>query len=186
MKLFLAIIMSSSFWGAEMDNYRIKVKIGEHEFEAEGPAELVKSQFESFKDIIASTPRQTPASGNKQQMPQNEPVNNSEIQLDKISKVDGRVVSLTIKPEAESTAAILIMLAQRTYRANETVTASEIKDGLEQSGYRTGRIDRLMQPLADEGSVVRIGARKGARYRFTNQGLVKAQAAARDVLATIP
>ena len=169
-----------------MDSYRIKVKIGEHEFEAEGSPELVKSQFEDFKQIIASAPRQTPTGSIKQQKPLTEPLNSGELQLEKISKVDGRVVSLTIKPEAESTAALLIMLAQKTYRANETVTASEIKDGLEQSGYRPGRIDRLMQPLADEGSVVRIGARKGTKYRFTNQGLVKAQNVAEDALATVP
>ncbi len=169
-----------------MDSYRIKVKIGEHEFEAEGSPELVKSQFEDFKQIIATAPRQTPASSAKRQEPQTEPGNGGELQLDKISKVEGRVVSLTIKPEAESTAAMLIMLAQKIYRGNETVTASEIKDGLEQSGYRPGRIDRLMQPLADEGSVVRIGARKGTKYRFTNQGLAKAQNAAKDALATVP
>lgn len=170
-----------------MDSYRIKVKIGEHEFEAEGSPELVKSQFEDFKQIIGNAPRQTAAGGAKQQKPPGEPATNGgELQLEKISKVEGRVVSLTIKPEAESVAAMLIMLGQRTYRANETVTASEIKDGLEQSGYHPNRIDRLMQPLADEGSVVRIGERKGARYRFTNQGLAKAQGAARDILATLP
>ncbi len=169
-----------------MDNYRIKVKIGEHEFEAEGPAELVKSQFEDFKNIIVNVPRQALTSRAGQQKSATEPPDNGELQLDKISKVDGRVVSLTIKPEAESTAALLIMLAQKVHRANETVTASEIKDGLEQSGYRPGRIDRLMQPLADEGSVVRIGARKGTKYRFTNQGLAKAQNAAKDALATVP
>ena len=168
-----------------MDNYRIKVKIGEHEFEAEGPAELVKSQFEDFKEIIANSPRQTAAPAAKPPKPGETPVS-GELQLDKICSVDGRVVSLTIKPEAESTAAMLIMLAQKTYRANDTVTASEIKDGLEQSGYRPGRIDRLMQPLTEEGSVVRIGAKKGTRYRFTNQGLIKAQTAAKVALATIP
>jgi hypothetical protein len=167
-----------------MDHYRIKVKIGEHEFEAEGPAELVKEQFEAFKGIIATSPRRSDT-GSKQPKPGDIPPD-GELQLEKISKVDGRLVSLTIKPEAETTAAILIMLAQKTYRSNDTVTASEIKDGLEQSGYRPGRIDRLMQPLVDEGSVVRIGVRKGARYRFTNQGLGKAQAAAKEALATVP
>jgi len=169
-----------------MDNYRIKIKVGEHEFEAEGPVEVVQSQLEVFKNLIESVSHQMPAGKEVGHLEVEVPNNKEQLPLDKISKVEGRVVSLTIKPEAESTAAMLIMLAQRTYRANDTVTASEIKDGLEQSGYRPGRVDRLMQPLTDDGSVVRIGARKGARYRFTNQGLVKAQAAARDVLATIP
>lgn len=170
-----------------MDNYRIKVKIGEHEFEAEGPAEIVQSQFEAFKEIIANRPHQTATSTPAQPKPAGQPAgNDGDLQLEKISKVEGRLVSLTIKPEAEATAAMLIMLAQKAYRNNDTVTASEIKDGLEQSGYRPGRIDRLMQPLTGDGSVVRIGERKGARYRFTNIGLAKATIVAREILAEFP
>ena len=40
-----------------MENYRIKVKIGEHEFEADGPADAVQSQFEMFKQLIANQPK---------------------------------------------------------------------------------------------------------------------------------
>lgn len=163
-----------------MDTYRIKVKIGEHEFDAEGPTEIVNRQFEAFKEIIATLPGQKNTSGTSAKQA------GEEISLDKICRVEGRVVSLTIKPADETIAAMLILLAQKTFRANDTVTASEIKDGFEQSGYRVGRLDRLMQPLVDEGSVVRIGTRKGTRYRLTNQGLIKAQTAAQDALATIP
>ena len=77
------------------------------------------------------------------------------------------------------------MLGQKAYRDNDTVTSSEIKDGLEQSGYRPIRVDRIMQPLADEGSVIRIGQRKGTRYRFTNQGLVKAKTMAKEALEQV-
>ncbi len=38
------------------DNYRLKIKIGQHEFEAEGPADVVREQFQVFKDLIASAP----------------------------------------------------------------------------------------------------------------------------------
>ena len=80
---------------------------------------------------------------------------------------------------------MLIMLGQKTFRDNETVTSSEIKDGLEQSGYRPVRIDRIMQPLADEGSVIRIGQRKGTRFRFTNQGITKANNMAKGALEAV-
>jgi len=169
-----------------MDGYRIKVKIGEHEFEAEGPVEIVQNQFESFKELIANLPRQI-GSGSKSSK-QDEAAaaaGGEQLALDKICRVEGRVVSLTVRPEAEASAAMLIMLGQKSFRENETVTASEIKDGLEQSGYRTSRIDRMMQPLADEGSVIKIGVRKGTRYRFTNTGLTKAQTIARDALAQV-
>lgn len=170
-----------------MDKYRLKIKIGEHEFEAEGPVEEVRSQFQSFKDIIANTPRQIDTaekSTNRGEVRVASPGDRN-AQLDKICRVDGRVVSLTVKPESEATAAILVMLGQKNYRDNETVTASQIKDGLEQSGYRPGRVDRIMQPLVDEGSVIRIGQRKGTRYRFTNQGLAKARITANEAVGQV-
>ena len=37
-----------------MADYRLKIKIGEHEFEADGPVDAVKSQFEAFKELITS------------------------------------------------------------------------------------------------------------------------------------
>ena len=40
-----------------MENTRIKIKIGNHEFEAEGPSKIVQEQFEAFKQLIASTPQ---------------------------------------------------------------------------------------------------------------------------------
>jgi hypothetical protein len=175
-----------------MGTYRIKVKIGEHEFDAEGPAEIVQSQFETFKELIANQSRPINNTGKPAKQVESEappappaPPTNGNMQLDRICRVQGRVVSLTVKPDAEVTAAMLIMLGQKTFRDNETVTASEIKDGLEQSGYRPTRIDRIMQPLADEGSVIRIGQRKGTRYRFTNQGIAKAKGLAQAALAQV-
>jgi hypothetical protein len=166
-----------------MDTTRIKVKIGEHEFEAEGPAKVVQEQFEAFKQLIAKPTEQATATLEtaKEQSIRTRDANGS-IPFDTIYKVEKRIVSLTVKPDSEMDAAMLIMLGQKAYRENETVTASEIKDGLEQSGYRPERINRMMQPLADEGSVVRIGVRKGTRYRFTNQGFNKAQKMAKEAI----
>lgn len=169
-----------------MDTTRIKVKIGPHEFDAEGPTEIVQSQFDAFKSLIDSASVQVSSVARPNTPPtatQVQPNAATDIQLDKICQVDGRVVSLTIKPESDAVAAMLIMLGHKIYRSNDAVTASEIKDGLEKSGYRVDRTDRVMQPLADEGSIIKIGAKKGTRYRFTNPGLAKAQASARDAIS---
>jgi hypothetical protein len=164
-----------------MDTTRLKIKIGNHEFEAEGPAELVKEQFDTFKQLISNVPQAT-------QVPQkaaNDGSTESKILFDKICRVEGRLVSLTIKPKTEAEAALVIMLAQRAYRDNQTVTASEISDGLEESGYRFGRLDKVMKPLADEGNVAQIGAKKGTRYRLTNQGVNKARTIAMEAIAQV-
>ena len=170
-----------------MENTRIKIKIGNHEFEAEGPSKIVQEQFEAFKQLIASAPQHVAPSPKipTEAKAHGTPVDKETAKLDSICSVDGRLVSLTVKPESEANAALLIMLAQRIYRENETVTASELIDGLEQSGYTPDRLNRIMQPLADEGSVVRIGKKKGTRYRFTNQGLNKAQTVAKEEITKV-
>jgi hypothetical protein len=172
-----------------MDTHRIKIKIGEHEFEAEGPADVVERQFEAFKELIANTPRQpnvsTERQGNQGKTTENAGSGASNPTLDKIMKVDGRVISLTVRPQAESTAALLVLLGQKMYRGNETVTASEVRDGLEHSGYRFARVDRLMQPLCDEGLVIKIGTRKATRYRLTNPGIIRAGVAANEAVVQV-
>jgi hypothetical protein len=36
---------------------KIKIRVGDHEFEAEGPVGTVQAQFEAFKELISSVPR---------------------------------------------------------------------------------------------------------------------------------
>ena len=172
-----------------MDTHRIKIKIGEHEFEAEGPTDVVQSQFEAFKQLIASTPRQSNVSIERQgnQGKTTKDAGSSEVPspLGKIMKVEGRVVSLTVKPQSDGIAALLVLLGHKVFRGNDTVTASELRDGLEHSGYRFSRVDRFMQPLCNEGTVIQIGTRKATRYRLTNPGIVQAEAAANAAIEQV-
>lgn len=172
-----------------MDAYRIKVKIGEYEFEAEGPADLVQSQFEAFKELIASTLRHphvnTLKLGNQAGSTERISENDGSLLMNKILRIDGRVISLTVRPTSEAEAALLVLFGQKTSRNNETVTASELRDGLEHSGYRFARVDRLMQPLCDEGLVIKIGTRKATRYRLTNPGLARAMEIAEAAIAGV-
>ena len=174
----------------DLDAYKIKIKLGEFEFEAEGSPELVREQFESFKNLIASIPpkQDPPPVRQVQQVPEVIGVtdDSGSPQYDKVFKADGRVVSLTALPPSNPDAILMIMLGQRHYRKNESVTGSEIMDGLQQSGYTIDRIDRQMDKFVTEGLVIRIGKARGTRYRLTNQGLQKAQAVAKDVIATVP
>ena len=173
-----------------MDSYRIKVKIGDNEFEAEGSPDIVKAQFEAFKEIISSLPprNNTPAAPLIQQVPiiqqigqEAEPTN-----FERMFRVEGRVISLTALPGNVMDAVLLTLFGQRTFRNNDSITGAEIKDGLVQSGYRVERVDRFVDKLTSEGLVIKIGIGKASRYRLTNQGLARAIALARDVLATIP
>ncbi len=173
-----------------MDTYRIKVKIGQNEFEAEGSPEMVKEQFEAFKSLVQSTPvhDDTPVVAPAQQAFSNQQVATDEepSTFGKIFKVENRVISLTALPGNVLDATLLTMFGQRYFRNNDAITGAEVKDGLEQSGYRVDRVDRFIEKLTTDGLVIKIGIGKGSRYRLTNQGMIRAQALAKDLIVTLP
>ncbi len=173
-----------------MEVSKIRIKIGDHEFEAEGPAEQVMAQFETFK-VLISTPSCAPTTakpaicenGNETQDVIDQ---YKRVQLEKIIRVQGRVVSLTAIPTSTEDAALLIMLAQKETRNNETVTGQEIGDGLAQSGRPVGRVDRLLDKAMSEALILKSGLKRATRYRLTNSGHQKALAIARELIATLP
>lgn len=170
-----------------MSDYRLKVKIGDHEFEADGPVDAVKSQFETFKELIAANPvyktenTSTEVSADKPIVPQSRIAN-----IERIFRQDGRVISLTVPPESLTDAVLLILYGQKHFRNNENPTGGEIIDGMEQSGYHAIRISRVLAPLSAEGMVIITGAHRGKRYRLTNQGFAKAEDNVRKSLAKLP
>jgi len=170
-----------------MSDYRLRVRIGEHEFEADGPVDAVKAQFEAFKELIAdlgsrktTTTTDTPAQSLTSQYA------SAALNPDRIFRVEGRVISATVPPNSETDAVLLILYGQKHYRNNENPTGSEIMDGMVQSGYRTTRIDRILSSLFDEGSVIITGAHRGKRYRLTNQGFTRAEGIVREALGKLP
>lgn len=173
-----------------MDNTKIRVKIGANEFEAEGPAELVKEQFEAFKSIISSLPDKT-----CEQFKRDEAqtiVNNMEaagipiLRLEKLLHVNGRIVSLTALPSTAEDAALLIMLGHADLKNSSSATAQEIGDGLAQSGRPVPRVDRVMDNALEHALVLKTGVKRSTRYRLTNQGLVHARQLAAELISTLP
>lgn len=174
-----------------MEPYRIKIKFGEHEFEAEGPVEAVQQQFEAFKEMVSSAPKIAPI---RPVEPERviQPQNNGTIgelrnpAYSLIMKAEGREISLTALPGTITEAALLIALGQKAFRSNDSVTGNEIRVGLEQSGYKPTRIDRVMDQFVSDGLVMKIGLGKATRYRLTNQGFAKATEIAGRVLDSLP
>jgi hypothetical protein len=173
-----------------MDNARIKVKIGDNEFEADGPVEIVKAQFDAFKELLSSKASES-QKGAQLNMPN--PVEiagkNGEpphVPIEKILHSAGRVVSLTALPASTVDAALLIMLGHKDMRNHLSVTGQEIGDGLAQSGRPVPRVDRVMDKAIEEAHVLKTGIKRGTRYRLTNQGLSKALNAAAELIQTLP
>lgn len=147
-----------------MDNLRLKLKLGEHEFEAEGPPEAVQSQFAAFRQLVrpADEAQTTPASPPPPQ-------------VESPMRLEGNVVCLTRRGASLDDEILLLLLGQKLLRNNDAVSGSEITAGLNLSGRRVRRVDYHTNKMTDAGYVITLGTRRARRYRLTNQGLVKGQ-----------
>jgi len=173
-----------------MESSKIRIKIGEHEFEAEGPPESVQAQFEAFRDLISLVAARPPQqiSGGEQETNVSNVVNGhpNHVPLEKILRASGRIVSLTAIPTSTEDAALLIMLGHKDLRNSESVTGQEIGDGLAQSGRPILRTDRIMEKPIASAYVLKSGFKRSTRYRLSNVGHQKALAVARELIAALP
>ncbi len=174
-----------------MAENRLKIKIGEHEFEAEGPVDIVQAQLAAFTELVSKLPatpqkptQRTPASSEDKSKGGGN--GDDQLSLEKIMRADGRLISLTVRAETVADAALLLLFGQRHFRANDSVTGGEILDGLRESGQPVPRIDGTLLRLSDDGLVITIGERRARRYRLTNTGIARAQEVARALISLVP
>jgi hypothetical protein len=173
-----------------METAKVRVKLGEHEFEAEGTPESVQAQFETFQQLLSTLANKIPepiVQHADQTIDSEDNIKDkSHVPLTKIMHVAGRIVSLTAMPSSTENAALLIMLGHKDLRNNESVTGQEIGDGLAQSGRPVLRTDRVMDKAINDALVLKSGYKRSTRYRLSNSGHQKALAIARELIATLP
>lgn len=178
-----------------LEPYRLKIKVGPHEFEAEGDSQVVHEQFQAFKELIASMPSiEPPQTHNEppssppaaQAPPPNRDMPPVDELIDHITRLDNRIVSMTVRPTSAENGVLLILYGQKLLRSNDSVTGGEVMDGLTATGgLSVQRADRLLEKLARDGDVIVFGERRSKRYRLTNSGLNKAREIAREMIATV-
>src|SRR5438552_581863 len=154
-----------------MDIYKLKIKLGEHEFDAEGPVDVVQAQFATFRELIEALPKTarqtTPAPINLDAPFQSTtpPSLKGELMLDKIMRQEGRVVSLTARGASLEDEILLLLLGQRKLKSNDSVSGGEILDGLRLTGRTVNRIDYQMDKMTEAGDVITVGTNRARRYR---------------------
>lgn len=189
---------------------KLKLKIGVHEFEAEGDPATVAASFEAFQSMVAAAnsgpaaPSQSatvsalPAhlstfGGMASVFPQpplivQDPAAtaSTDALLDKIMRIEGRTISLTVRPKNADDAVLLLLYGQKRMRENDSVTGAEVIDGITATGgLQVSRVDRLLEKAGRDGDVIVIGERRGKRYRLTNTGLNKARTIAAELIAIV-
>jgi hypothetical protein len=155
--------------------YKLHIRIGQSEFNAEGPEALVKDAYEMFLQAAKALPAQ--AQTTKQSESQSEPT--SEGLLQRIYQADSKrgIVSLIHLPtesaNRSSDAAMLILYGYKKLLNIEDVPVTKLMAGLRQSGIHVSRLDGIMSVYSQ--SVLKGGSRIGGRYRLNNQGLAQAE-----------
>jgi hypothetical protein len=178
--------------GAAMEPFRLRLKIGPHEFEAEGDQETVERQFALWRELVSSPAASTPtlpsppppATGATTPAP-TPPVEpeGPVVPFDRLFRHDGEIVSLSALPNGarrEADAALLLLLARKHYLAEELVTGGRLRQGLADSGIPVERVDRVWDDYM-EIYVTRSGQNRAVRYRLTNPGRSKAVELARGL-----
>lgn len=169
-----------------MDNLRFKVRVGEKEFEAEGPREAVEARWMEARDwILSHTPN------NKEQIPTIEKAAES-LQKDEnpIFDVDKgrRTVRLRVLPprgevlQRLSNALLLLLYGYHEILNRPEIPVTRIAEDLRMSGFAgLKRLSRAFVRLETEGLAARNGAGKGTNYRATNPGLTAARTLAKSL-----
>lgn len=168
--------------------YRLKVRLGAHEFEAEGPETAVKEQFSLFLEAVNSAPEPKAANGTTKQIAdevvdsgRDRADNGSASEIDglwnRAYKIDGDQISLNVLPQTKAQSADSLMLIvygfQKLLR-QESVKATDVTESAKQSGLRIDRLDRSL-PNEYSQFIIKGGSGKGTRYRLNNRGLTYAQ-----------
>jgi len=180
-----------------MDTYKLKIKIGSAEFEAEGSEETVRGQFEEFKALLDhpahTSAGSSPSNGNggaQAQVASTKQKGPDVTGLDRLFTVDEKngkkTVSLRFLPaegdERDSIAVLLILLAQEKLVGEERVRVTTLKEALERSGLTLARVDRVADKPRRQGFLMKGGKGKGGNYALTNTGRIRAAEELKNLL----
>jgi hypothetical protein len=176
--------------GAAMEPFRLKMKIGAHEFEAEGDQDTVERQFAIWREMIAASPSllaSPPPATDPGPALGEPPTAQPRREFGKIFRHEGRVVSLSALPTngSPADAALLLMLGQQAYNNEALITGNQLIQGMARSGLPVPRVDRVFGEHMGT-NVIRVGVHRAVRYRLTNPGVARATEMAVELAGTVP
>lgn len=189
-----------------MDVYKLHVKLGADEFEAEGSQDYVEKQRDFFVSRIDKAGAHTehkekpPADAKKGtgsehsstgKVDPKPPVNNLPVSVEAMSKIvnhNENLITLTAMPggdNAEGDSLLLLLLGHKVLRSEDLILAGDLVAGMKQSGFSSvDRMDRVVQKV-DPSFVSSVGNRKGKKYRLLNPGITKAKELAEKLISTV-
>jgi hypothetical protein len=161
-----------------MSELRIKMKIADYEFEAEGSNDVVRLELADFKKLV-------PAALKSPSTPEKAAATLPNAELFEVLRMNGRIVSLKVHTKSVDDAVLAILAGQKALRKNERVSGGEIMNGLRASGQTVTRVDYLLRRQVADGMVSMRGRGRTRRYSLTTAGALKASASAQRLAASL-
>jgi hypothetical protein len=158
---------------ADVRQHRIKLKIGDAEFDAEGDAEIVKSQFEQWLALVKDKPAAAAATAVQSQPAGGQ----TDALLARVfaQRPDG-TVTLKVLPKGktrESDALLLLLYGYKRVKGTENIYGTQLMKAARFSGVQLERIDRTLN--VHQQFFMRGGQRRSANYTLNNRGVARAE-----------
>jgi hypothetical protein len=160
--------------------HRIKVKIGDAEFEAEGKPDLVTKQYDEFRAMLAQVPKASSSVSDSSQSIKKSGGGQGRSKLptailDAVFRKSDPL-SLTDRPKtdnADADALLMLVYGHTEMLGQPDVTAATLAKSARQTGVKSDRIGRS---IAAHGDFIKVtGAKKGTRYALNNLGISEAE-----------
>jgi hypothetical protein len=161
--------------------HKVRIKIGDAEFEAEGSAESVNQQYADFLAALRSAPAGKPSAKHETPLADNGKEGGGDVDaiFSKVFRVDGDSISLNfLPPRTENLDADVLMLLMYAYQATtgqQMILGTELVRAANQSGAGISRVGDSLSIYEEQSYVRRGGVKKGAKYGLTNTGQTKAK-----------
>lgn len=178
-----------------MTLHKIKMKVGPHEFEAEGDKDSVQEQLRLWSDLIKAASPQEPIvqptiNQTKETSVQENQIDNLDQNLNKLFIVDEKNHALTLKylpfsKEKEAEAFLILLFGYKKILDKDELLVTELKRSLEKSGVAVARVDRLASRFVADRMVLKRGSGKGSRYAISNTGMARSLEIAQDLRGVI-
>jgi hypothetical protein len=170
--------------------YKLRIKIGDAEFEAEGDQATVDAQFAAFMAAMSAQPRAaaapaaaTPPAPDNGNGGGNGGADNGQVgdaadpMVRKAFSTAKDMVSLNVlpnkSPNKEADTLLMLLYGFAILKDQEMVLGTQLIRAARQSGITLERIDRAI--AKHESLLLKGGQRKGMRYGLNNQGKKEAK-----------
>lgn len=179
------------------ETFKLRVKVGIHEFDAEGPKDEVNARFEAWQEMIRA-PAQPAGVTLRTTGTVTNPIPTVEAPLPRIQSleavrvfsVDERrdLVTLRIHPQGETADADAVLVLVYGYLEMldiDEVQVTKLTQSVRKSGLRADRIDRAAAPHVRSNLLIKTGTGKGGRYTLSNTGRERAEALVKELYSRV-